>query len=160
MVNITDNGNTGTGGALVAVGRVPISVSPVNDPPEIRINPNGFGLLPAGGALGTEEDVPLSLELVSINDKEMSAGSGGRLTVSLQCSNGGLTVRLDDSDGDGQGAATGVTWAVGGEAESAGTGPWQAVVFSGELADTNRVLSKLNYMPRSDWHGVDDLNVS
>lgn len=137
-------------------------MSPVNDPPEILLDPEGFGLLPSGGALGTDEDVPLPLALLAIYDKEISATGGGRLTISLQCSNGGFAIALDEATGGDEEAeiAMGVVWAVGGLARDAGTGPWQAVVFSGGLADTNEVLSKLEYVPAPDWHGVDSLNVS
>lgn len=137
-----------------------LTVSPVNDPPEILLDPDGFGLLPSGGALGTDEDVPLPLALLSINDKEMAARAGGRLTTSLQCSNGGFAIALDETAGGDNETAKAVVWAVGGLAGGAGTGPWQSVVFSGGLTDTNKVLSKLKYVPARNWHGVDDLNVS
>lgn len=135
-------------------------MSPVNDPPVILLDPEGFGLLPSGGALGTDEDVPLPLALLAIHDKEMSAGGGGRLTISLQCSNGGFAIASEKTTGGDEKTAMGVVWAVGGLAGDAGAGPWQAVVFSGGLEDTNSVLSKLEYVPAPDWHGVDDLNVS
>lgn len=134
-------------------------MSPVNDPPEILLDPEGFGLLPNGGALGTDEDVPLPLALLSIQDKEMSAGGGGRLTVSLQCSNGGFIIFSDEVDAGDEESAMGVVWAVGGFAGDAGPGPWQTVVYSGGLAEANGVLSKLEYTPATDWHGVDDLHV-
>lgn len=159
-LNVTDGGNVGTGGALFTTGRVPITVLPVNDPPKIALDQNGNGLLPGGGALGTDEDVPLSLELLSVDDAEMSAGGAGRLTVSLQSLNGGFALVFDEAAGDEDDAARGVVWAVGGVARGAGSGPWQAVVFSGGLAETNRVLTKLEYVPGSDWHGVDDMTVS
>lgn len=158
-LNATDLGNVGAGGALVATGQVQISVSPVNDPPGILLDPEGFGLLPNGGALGTHEDVPLPLALLSIEDKEMSAGGGGRLTVSLQCLNGGFAIASDEVSSGDEESAMGVVWAVGVFAEDAGTGPWSTVVFSGGLAETNGVLDKLEYTPSKDWHGVDDLNV-
>lgn len=135
-------------------------MSPVNDPPYIVLDPEGYGLLPNGGALGTEEDVPLPLALLTIHDKELSARTGGRLTISLQCSNGGFAIALDKTGGGDEETAMGVVWAVGGFAGDAGTGPWQLIVFSGGLADTNSVLSRLEYVPAPDWHGVDDLNVS
>lgn len=156
---MSDLGNVGVGGALVASGRVQISVSPVNDPPEILLDPEGLGLLPNGGALGTDEDVPLPLALLAIQDKEMSAGGGGRLTVSLQCSNGGFVIASDETAAGDEESAMGVVWAVGGVAGDAGPGPWQTVVYSGGLAETNGVLSKLAYTPAPDWHGVDELNV-
>ena len=156
-LNVTDLGNVGAGGALAATGQVQISVSPVNDLPEILLDPEGFGLLPNGRALGTDEDVPLPLALLAVQDKEMSAGGGGRLTVSLQCSNGGFATASNEVDEE---SAMGVVWAVGGFAGDAGPGPWQTVVFSGGLAETNGVLAKLEYTPAQDWHGVDDLHVS
>lgn len=160
-MNITDRGNVGTGGARSAVGQVDIAVAPVNDPPVIILDPEGVGLLPAGGALGTDEDLPLSLALLSINDTEMSADGGGRLTVSLHCSNGGIGVSTaKSSDTEREETVEGVVWVVGGLAAGAGAGPWQAVSFSGGLAETNEVLRKLEYSPAPDWHGVDDLNVS
>lgn len=160
-LNITDRGNVGTGGARSAVGQVNIIVNPVNDPPVIILDPEGVGLLPAGGALGTDEDLPLSLALLAINDTEMFADGGGRLTVSLHCSNGGIGVTTgNNSDVESDKIMDGVVWVVGGLAEGAGAGPWQAVSFSGWLAETNDVLRKLEYSPAQDWHGVDDLNVS
>lgn len=150
----------GAGGAQTASGQVQITVSPVNDPPEVVVDPEGFGLLPSGGALGTDEDVPLPLALLAVHDKEISAEGGGRLTVSLLCASGGISIALDDAAAGSEESDMGVVWAVGGFAQDAGTGPWQAVVFSGGLAETNGVLSRLEYAPAPDWHGVDDLNVS
>lgn len=160
FLNLTDLGNVGEGGALASTGQVQIAVSPVNDAPEILLDPDGFGLLPNGGALGTDEDVPLPLALLSIQDKEMSAGGGGRLTVSIQCSNGGFTISLDEAAAGEEELAMEVVWAVGGAAGDAGPSPWQSVVYAGGLAETNRVLGMLEYTPAQDWHGVDDLNVS
>lgn len=166
-LNITDRGNVGTGGARSAVGRVNILVASVNDPPVIGLDPDGAGLLPTGGALGTDEDIPLSLALLAINDTEIyatgegSAGGGGRLTVSLHCSNGRIGVSTgNNSAAQGDEAMEGVVWAVGGLAEGAGAGPWQVVSFSGGLAETNEVLRKMEYSAAPDWHGVDDLHVS
>lgn len=159
VLNVTDLGNVGAGGALAATGQVQISVSPVNDPPEILIDPQGFGLLPSGGALGTDENVPLPLALLSVQDKEMSAGGGGRLTVSVQCSNGGFAIASNEAAAPDEQPAIEVVWAVGGDAEDAGTGPWQTVVFSGGIAESNGVLGNLEYTPSPDWHGVDDLHV-
>lgn len=135
-------------------------VSPVNDPPEILLHPGGFGLLPSGGALGTDEDVPLPLAMIVVHDKEMAAGGAGRLTISLQCSRGGFAIPSEEAAEEGELATMGVSWVVGGHAHGTGTGPWPAVVFSGGLAETNAVLVKLEYSPAPDWHGVDDLNVS
>lgn len=160
-MNITDRGNVGTGGARSAIGQVDITVAPVNDPPVINLDPEGVGLLPTGGALGTDEDIPLSLALLSINDTEISVEGAGRLTVSLHSSNGGIGVTTGKtSDVKSEETVAGVVWVVGGLAEGAGAGPWQAVSFSGGLAETNEVLRKLQYSPAPDWHGVDALNVS
>lgn len=138
-----------------------MTVSPVNDPPQILLDPEGPGLLPSGGALGTDEDILLPLEMFAIHDNEMSAGGGGRLTVSLQCSNGGIAVSSDKlADEEDDEPLMEVVWVVGGGAEAPGTGPWQAVVFSGGLAQANAVLSKLEYVPSPHWHGVDELKVS
>lgn len=150
----------GAGGSLSASGRVQITVSPVNDPPEIRLDSSGFGVLPSGGALGTDEDVPLPLAALAVHDKEMAAGGGGRLTISLQCLHGGFAIVSEDTAEEGELPAMGVIWAVGGLAQGAGAGPWPAVVFSGGLEETNSLLGTLAYSPAPDWHGVDDLNVS
>lgn len=157
---MTDLGNVGVGGAQTASSQVQIAVSPINDPPEILLDSDGFGLLPGGGALGTDEDTPLPLALLAIHDKEISAEGEGRLTVSLQCVNGGLSIASDDAAEGDEESAMGVVWAVGGFAQDAEADTWQAVVFSGGLAETNGVLSRLKYEPAPDWHGVDDLNVS
>lgn len=160
-MNITDRGSVGTGGARSAIGQVDITVAPVNDPPVINIDPEDAGLLPAGGALGTDEDIPLSLALLSINDTEISANRGGRLTVSLHSSNGGIGVTTGiTSEVESEETVAGVVWIVGGLADGAGAGPWQVVSFSGGLIETNEVLRKLQYFPAPDWHGVDALSVS
>lgn len=159
-MNVTDLGNVGKGETLSAFGQVLITVSPVNDPPEINFDPKGVGMLRSGGALGVDEDTPLSLALLSINDTEMSAGGGGRLTVSLKCSNGGFTIIPESSGEIDGGVVLEVVWAVGGLAKGAGLGPWQVVAFSGGLVEINQVLARLEYLPGLDWHGVDDLTVS
>ncbi len=150
----------GGGGAQTVSDQVQITVLPINDPPEILLDPDGFGLLPSGGALGTDEDTPLPLALLAINDIEISTEGEGRLTVSLQCTHGGISIALDDAPEGDEESAMGVVWAVGGFTQDAGAGPWQAVVFSGGLAETNGVLSRLDYASTPDWHGIDDLNVS
>ncbi|CAM9483676.1 unnamed protein product, partial [Sphacelaria rigidula] len=142
-VNITDLGNIGAGGPLSTVGEVTINVSPVNDPPYIYLDLDGHGLLPGGGVLGLEEDSSLPLALLSVTDKEVAADGVGRLTLSLWCVSG----------------AAEVVWAIGGLAKGAGVGPWPAVAFSGELAEVNRALHELEYLPASDWHGIDDLTL-
>lgn len=160
LLNVTDLGNVGIGEPLSAFVQVLITVSPVNDPPEVTFDLNGVGVLPSGGALGVDEDTPLLLALLSINDREMSAGEGGRLTVSLQCSNGGFRIVPEDSGEVVKGVVGEVVWAVGGLAKGAGLGPWQVVAFAGGLIEINQVLGRLEYLPGLDWHGVDDLRVS
>lgn len=159
-VNVTDLGNVGAGGPLSTVGEVPITVTPVNDPPDILLDLDGFGLLPGGGALGLDEDTSLPLALLSLGDKEVAADGVGRLTLSLECLNGGFGLPANGSLEKSEAAAAHVVWAIGGLAEGAEVGPWPAVVFSGGLAEANRVLHELEYIPGPDWHGIDDLTVS
>lgn len=156
-MNITDESNVGIGGVLSSSRHTQITVMPVNDPPEIILDQNGHGLLPGGGALVTDEDTPLSLELLSVNDVEMSSRGRGRLVVSLECSNGGFALVLDN---DSQAQPHEVVWAIGGAALGAGDGPWPAAVFSGELFEVNRTLQNLEYIPGNDWHGVDNIMAS
>lgn len=150
----------GTGGALSAVGHVPIAVSPVNDAPEITLDPSGFGVLLGSKALGTNEDVPLSLAFLSINDSEIFTSGRGRLTISLHCLNGGFKLPLSYFIQGEVKAAMGLVWAIGGAAKGAGKGPWQAIVYSGGLTAINQVLSEMEYLPVFDWHGIDDMHVS
>lgn len=156
-MNVTDEGNVGTGGVLSFSRHVQITVLPINDPPEIILDQNGPGLLSGGGALVTDEDTPLSLELLSVSDIEMSSHGQGRLVISLECSNGGFSLVLVN---DTQAQPHGVVWAIGGAALEAGDGPWPAIVFSGGLFEVNRTLQNLEYIPGNDWHGVDDIMVS
>lgn len=159
-VNVSDLGNIGAGGALFTVGEIPIIVSPVNDPPDILLDPGGFGLLPGGGVLGLDEDTRLPLGLLSVNDKEIAAEGKGRLTLSLESLNGGFGLPADGLLEESDTAAAHVVWTIGGLAEGAGVGAWPAVVFSGGLTETNRALHELEYVPGHDWHGIDDLTVS
>lgn len=158
-VNITDLGNIGAGGPLSTVGEVTINVSPVNDPPYIYLDLDGHGLLPGGGVLGLEEDSSLPLALLSVTDKEVAADGVGRLTLSLWCVSGGFRLPTSGFDEEISEAAAEVVWAIGGLAKGAGVGPWPAVAFSGELAEVNRALHELEYLPASDWYGIDDLTV-
>lgn len=158
-LEVTDKRNTGAGEALTAVGELAITVSPVNDPPEIFLDPEGLGLLPAGGALGLDEDSSLSLALLSVTDKEIVSDGVGRITMSLHCFNGGFALATPNALEENDAPAMTVMWAVGGLAEGDGVGPWPDVVFSSGLAEANHMLSGLEYVPRRDWHGVDDLKV-
>lgn len=157
--SVTDLGNAGAGEALHAEGQVLIEVLSVNDPPEIILDRNGEGVLPSGGALDTDEDTPLVLTMLSVNDVEMLTTGRGRLTISLRCATGGIGIASGEAAEDGEKATAKVVWAVGGLAEGAGPGPWQAVAFSGGLPEANQALSGLTYVPAPDWHGVDDIHV-
>lgn len=165
-INISDSGNVGEGGALHGVGYMHVTVLPLNDPPDIIIDAQDPGLLAHGGALGLDEDGTLSLALLSVDDKEVASGNG-KLTLSLQCQHGEIGFSADedvgfsaDEDEDNVATARDVAWDVGGFAQPAEEGPWPAVEFSGGIVEVNRVLSVLEYVPRRDWHGVDDLTVS
>lgn len=156
-MNVTDEGNVGTGGVHSSSRHTQITVLPVNDPPEIILDQNGPGLLPGGGALVTDEDTPLSLELLSVSDVEISSHGRWQLVISLECSNGGFALVLDYNT---QAQPHEVVWAIGGAAFGAGDGPWPAIVFSGGLFGINRTLQNLEYIPENDWHGIDDIMVS
>jgi VCBS repeat-containing protein len=80
IVQVTDNGNTGTGGGgNITLGTVNVDITALNDPPVITMP----------GAQTVNEDTPLSLSGLSVTDVD-----GNLSTVQLAVGNGTVTVTL------------------------------------------------------------------
>ena len=130
-INVTDNGNTGSGGAKFDVKTIDITITQVNKPPAIT--------LPA--AQTVSEDISQTISGISIADPD---AAGGNVTVSLALLNGTVTL----------GATGGLTFTTGTGIQD------RNMVFSGSLAVVNNALSTLVYRGSQDFTGTDALTIN
>ena len=77
-----DNGNTGTGGALVSVDTATINITAVNDAPTATITPATYA---------ATEQTALTLKGTGLSISDVDAGSGS-MTVTLAVTEGTLNV--------------------------------------------------------------------
>lgn len=134
-IDVSDLGNTGTGGALTANGSVSITVLGENDAPTVMV--------PATQTVA--EDGTLTFSTASSNPvriMDIDAGTADML-VSLSVANGVLTLPQ----------TTGLTFQVGdGVADI-------TMTFVGSLADVNNALNGLIYAPDGNFDGTDALTI-
>ncbi len=131
-VNVSDQGNTGSGGVLVDGGAVAINIAAVNDQPHV--------ILP--GAQSAVEDTSLDIHGLSVSD--VDSDDGGELAVTLTVQHG--TLGLTDT--------TGLTF-------TGGTAPGDAsLTFTGTVDHVNAALATLAYQGDLDYNGADSLDVN
>ncbi|MEM7166585.1 MAG: Ig-like domain-containing protein [Planctomycetota bacterium] len=128
-ITTNDQGNNGSGGALVDTDTVGITVSAVNDAP--------LNSVPA--AQTTNEDTALVFStgngnLISISDVDVS---GDDMEVTVAVTNGLLSLAQ----------TTGLTFSAGDGAADA------TMTFTGSAADINAALDGLSYAPTADYNG-------
>ncbi|RZI79930.1 MAG: hypothetical protein EOP38_24035, partial [Rubrivivax sp.] len=131
----SDQGNTGTGGALLASSTIGITVDAVNDAP--------VNTVPA--AQSTNEDTPLVFSvgngnLISVAD--VDAG-GGSVQVTVSVLHGALSLS----------GLTGLSFITGDGAADT------TMTFSGTVASINAALAGMTYLPASDYNGADTLTI-
>ncbi|MGI8905333.1 MAG: beta strand repeat-containing protein [Candidatus Sumerlaeaceae bacterium] len=130
-LTISDQGNTGSGGAGLASTSIPISIQSVNDAPVVTVP----------GAQGVLHDTPLVINGTAASDVDLGAGE---LQITLSANNGKLTLNstagLTFSTGDGTGDAL--------------------IVFTGALSAINNALSSLTYLGNTGYSGPDTVSVT
>ncbi len=131
-VNVSDQGNTGSGGVLVDGGAVAINIAAVNDQPHVTLP----------GAQSAVEDTSLDIHGLSVSD--VDSDDGGELAVTLTVQHG--TLGLTDT--------TGLTF-------TGGTAPGDAsLTFTGTVDHVNAALATLAYQSDLDYNGADSLDVN
>ncbi len=133
----SDLGNTGAVvNILTDLDTVDITVTPVNDPPEITAPPT----------VNATEDTTFSFtagDTISIADVDIDEAGPGTLNVDLEVTDGTLTL----------GTIAGLTFTTGtGTAEN-------LMSFSGLLADVNAALATLSFDPDLDFDGTATLDI-
>ena len=131
-LGLSDNGNTGNGGAKTATASSTINITAVNDAPTL-VTP---------GAQSAVSNTPLTFgggNAISVADVD---ASGGVEQVTLSVVNGSLTL----------GSTVGLTSVTGNGSAS--------VVFRGTLPDLNNALNGLTYTPNLNYSGADTLSIA
>ena len=130
-VTVNDQGNTGAVSALSDTGTVDIAVQAVNDAPQLTLP----------GAQSVNEDVPLAISGIAIDDVDVAAGD---LQVTLSVDHGALTF----------GDTTGLTFTTGDGSDDAN------VTFTGQVDAVNAALATLSYQGQLNYNGADQLSVT
>jgi len=147
-VEVSDLGNTGSGGVLTDDGSVTITVSSVNDAPVNSLQ----------STMETVSEDPMSplrfstgnANLISVSDVDVQAAEEVQVTLSVNNGtltlNGtsGLSFSFSDTNGTGAGTGTGDT----------------SMTFRGTLAAINAALDGLDYQPNANFFGSDTLTVT
>ena len=136
QITTSDQGNSGSGGALYDTDTIAITVAGVNDAPVIS----------APGAQTVNEDTALIFSgaggnLITISDSDAGAGT---LEITLLVSQGTLSL----------GSASGLTFSTGDGVSDA------TLVFSGTVADLNTALDGLRFSAGADYAGAVTLQIS
>jgi CSLREA domain-containing protein len=126
-LNVSDNGNTGTGGVKTDSATIAVTIS---------ANPNDAPSLSVPGSLAAHEYISATVGTISIADPDAASGT---LSVTLKVTHGTLHL----------GQTTGLTFADG------NTGA--TLTFSGTLASLNAALSSVEYRSEQYYAGADSL---
>jgi ELWxxDGT repeat protein len=130
-IQVSDNGNTGSGVPLSAIRTLPITVSVGNDAPVIT----------APATQTVNEDTSLTIGGISISDIDVGNND---LTVSLSATSGVITL----------GSTAGLTFLTGdGTAD-------KVLSFSGTLAEINAALNNLVYLGNPNFAGTDNILIN
>ena len=136
QISTSDQGNTGSGGALTDTKTLAITVSAVNDAPIVSVP----------GSQTVDEDTTLTFSTaggnaISVGDVD---ASGGPVQFTLTATNGTLqlstTAGLSFTAGSGLGDAT--------------------MTFTGTLANVNAALDGLQFVGATNYNGPSSLQVS
>jgi hypothetical protein len=140
QIEVTDNGNTGSGGPLTDTKSVSIVVDPVDDAPVLTV--------PTAQTVREDTDLVFNStnsNLISLDDIDSDEGSGDhKLTVTLTVSHGVLTLS----------SITGLTFTAGDGTSDA------TMTFSGTKANINAALAGLTYKGDLNYNGSDTLQLN
>ena len=151
VLNASDQGSSGAGGALSASASIALRVLATNDAPTLAL-PAANASAAAGGVVGlvTAEDTPLALPGIVVGDADVDPADRdhGALEVTLRVSHGALSF-----------AAPGPPhWAYAQLLDGGAT-----VVMRGAMEHLNIALSRVVYTPTAEWNsdcdGYDALTV-
>ena len=131
VLNVDDQGNTGSGGAKTDSKSIVISVGAVNNPPQLTLP----------GAQSVAEDTLLSITGISVTDADAASGL---LKITMSVAQGRLTLAQ----------VTGLTFTLGDGTSDA------AMTFTGTLANINSALARVDYLGNANYSGADVLNLS
>ncbi|NGZ05936.1 MAG: hypothetical protein G8237_06220 [Magnetococcales bacterium] len=129
-VSVSDQGNTGSGGAQTASGSVTFTVAAVNDAPTIAQPTN----------LSVNEDAPLTFTTLSVADVDVGSGT---MQLTLAATNGTLTLA----------AGSGVTLVAGGDHTA-------NLTITGTLTQVNSALNGLIYQGNSNYYGAESITLT
>lgn len=127
-VVVNDNGNMGSGGGTdIDLGTVNVDITTVNNAPVNTVP----------GAQSVDEDTPLTIAGISVNDVD-----GDLTSTQLTVASGILSVNL-----------------AGGATIGAGANGSSTLTLSGSQTQINAALATLSYQGNLDFNGVDSLTV-
>eukprot|EP00003_Mantamonas_plastica_P002500 TRINITY_DN1189_c0_g1_i3.p1 TRINITY_DN1189_c0_g1~~TRINITY_DN1189_c0_g1_i3.p1 ORF type:complete len:2400 (-),score=855.86 TRINITY_DN1189_c0_g1_i3:116-6346(-) len=130
-VRVSDMGNTGTGGAKMAMGQVAITVGAVNDGPTINTISNLMG----------SEDTQLAINGISIADVDIM---DKMVQVNVSVMHGTFSFANPAM----------ATFASGGNSNN------MMASFTANITNANKMLMNILYQGNANWYGMDKLNVS
>ena len=143
FVTLKDNGGTAAGGMDTSVAKsITITVTPVNDKPEITLGTS---------AVTVDEDVPVTIDDISITDKDVDETAGGTVKVTLAAGKGAISL-----------TPASIATLDFASAGAAGDGDADATMtFFGTLANVNAALAAgVRYQGNTDFNGADVLTVT
>eukprot|EP00003_Mantamonas_plastica_P025455 TRINITY_DN49_c0_g3_i1.p1 TRINITY_DN49_c0_g3~~TRINITY_DN49_c0_g3_i1.p1 ORF type:complete len:4381 (+),score=1638.83 TRINITY_DN49_c0_g3_i1:70-13143(+) len=130
LLEVNDQGNVGTGGALLDNKMISVTVVAGNDAPTVAV--------PSSAT--TNEDVSANIAGISVSD--VDAGTGA-LNVNISVSNGVLSLASVD----------GITFTLGNGTTDI------SMRFAGNLTAINNALSTVTYLPNTNFDGTDSLSI-
>ncbi|MCA9234116.1 MAG: hypothetical protein KDA44_01500, partial [Planctomycetales bacterium] len=143
FVTLKDNGGTAAGGMDTSVAKsITITVTPVNDKPEITLGTS---------AVMVDEDAPVTISDISITDKDVDETAGGTVKVTLAAGKGAISL-----------TPASIATLDFASAGAAGDGDADATMtFFGTLANVNAALAAgVSYQGNTDFNGADMLTVT
>lgn len=129
-ITVSDNGFSGSGGAMPGNGSISITVLPINDAPTVVVP----------GAQSGSEDVPLPISGISVGDVEVAA-AGAEILVTITAQQGTISFTTVDP-------AAVVT-----------DGGTATVTITGTLAAVNNTLATLVYQGNLNYFGTDTIEI-
>ncbi|MGB3199920.1 MAG: hypothetical protein WBA99_03405, partial [Nodosilinea sp.] len=141
-IQVTDNGNVGSGGAQTAIASRSILITPVNDKPTVTFgNPSP--------TLVADEDTALFITDIAIDDVDSQYHPDGKLTVTLNVLKGTLTINPEIAGGV---TAQDITYDQEGSQVT-------LLTTLAQLQTTLKAQNGLSYQGQPNFSGEDSLSV-